>query len=159
LQFVLSKPPDRVKYTNLAVRRKDFEEIEALGIPAGILKGTAHFDDYCVRDVWMSFPGQRSADPIHVLERINLDVAHGEFVCIVDPSGCGKSTLLNIIAGFLRGSRGDITIDGEKLRGPDARRIFVFQENGVFPWLTVEANIGFGFRRLAADERNRIVGH
>lgn len=47
LQFVLSKPPDRVKYTNLAVRRKDFEEIEALGVKAGILKGTVHFDDYC----------------------------------------------------------------------------------------------------------------
>jgi NitT/TauT family transport system substrate-binding protein len=46
LRFVLSKPPDRVKYTNLAVRRKDFEEIEALGIEAGILEGTAHFEDY-----------------------------------------------------------------------------------------------------------------
>jgi NitT/TauT family transport system substrate-binding protein len=46
LRFVLSKPPDRVKYTNLRVRRKDFEEIEALGIEAGILEGTAHFDDY-----------------------------------------------------------------------------------------------------------------
>jgi NitT/TauT family transport system substrate-binding protein len=46
LRFVLSKPPDRVKYTNLALHRKDFEEIEALGVEAGILKGTAHFDDY-----------------------------------------------------------------------------------------------------------------
>jgi NitT/TauT family transport system substrate-binding protein len=46
LQYVLSKPPDRVKYTNLSVRRKDFAEIEALGREAGILKGTAHFDDY-----------------------------------------------------------------------------------------------------------------
>ena len=46
LRFVLSKPPDRVKYTNLKVVRKDFEEIEALGLEAGVLKGTAHFDDY-----------------------------------------------------------------------------------------------------------------
>ena len=46
LRFVLSKPPDRVKYTNLAVRRKDFEEIEALGLESGILTGTAHFEDY-----------------------------------------------------------------------------------------------------------------
>lgn len=46
LRFVLSKPPDRVKYTNLRVRREDFEEIEALGMEAGILEGTAHFDDY-----------------------------------------------------------------------------------------------------------------
>jgi NitT/TauT family transport system substrate-binding protein len=46
LRFVLSKPPDRVKYTNLTVLRKDFEEIEALGKEAGILDGTASFDDY-----------------------------------------------------------------------------------------------------------------
>jgi NitT/TauT family transport system substrate-binding protein len=46
LRFVLSKPPDRVKYTNLTVRRQDFEEIEALGLESGILKGTAHFEDY-----------------------------------------------------------------------------------------------------------------
>lgn len=47
LEFVLRKPPDRVKYTNLTVRRPDFEEIEALGKEAGILNGTAHFQDYC----------------------------------------------------------------------------------------------------------------
>jgi len=47
LRFVLSKPPDRVKYTNLRVHRKDFEEIENLGVELGILKGTAHFEDYC----------------------------------------------------------------------------------------------------------------
>jgi NitT/TauT family transport system substrate-binding protein len=46
LRFVLSKPPDRVKYTNLRVLRKDFEEIEALGLESGILQGTAHFEDY-----------------------------------------------------------------------------------------------------------------
>lgn len=46
LSFVLSKPPDRVKYTNLKLVRKDFEEIEALGVESGVLKGTAHFEDY-----------------------------------------------------------------------------------------------------------------
>ena len=46
LSFVLSKPPDRVKYTNLKPLQKDFEEIEKLGVEAGILKGTAKFDDY-----------------------------------------------------------------------------------------------------------------
>ena len=55
-----------------------------------------------VRDLWMSYPGKRQGDPTHVLERVNLDVREGEFVCIVGPSGCGKTTLLNIIAGFLR---------------------------------------------------------
>jgi NitT/TauT family transport system substrate-binding protein len=47
LEFVLSKPPDRVKYTNLSVRRPDFEEIEKIGVESGILKGTVHFEDYC----------------------------------------------------------------------------------------------------------------
>jgi len=78
-------------------------------------------------------------------------------VCLVGPSGCGKSTLLNIVGGFLRPIAGDIEIDGEPVSGPDPRRIFVFQERGVFPWLTVEGNIGFGLRTVSAAERARIV--
>ena len=50
-----------------------------------------------VRDLWMSFPGKKSGGDVHVLERVNLQVHEGEFVCIVGPSGCGKSTLLNIV--------------------------------------------------------------
>src|SRR3954470_15591870 len=76
--------------------------------------------------------------PIEVLQDINIDVAEGEFLCIVGPSGCGKSTLLNIAGGFLRPTAGEVTIDDEAVTGPDRRRIFVFQERGVFPWLTVE---------------------
>jgi len=79
-----------------------------------------------------------------VLEDINLDVSDGEFICLVGPSGCGKSTLLNLIGGFLSQTSGSITIDGQAVHGPDPRRILVFQELGVFPWLTVEGNIGFG---------------
>jgi ABC-type nitrate/sulfonate/bicarbonate transport system ATPase subunit len=94
---------------------------------------------------------------VHVLEDIELGVAAGEFVCILGPSGCGKSTLLNIIAGFLKPTEGGVAIDGEAVTGPDARRIFVFQERGVFPWLTVEGNIGFGlFRQSEAEKRERI---
>src|SRR5271165_6650906 len=112
-----------------------------------------------IRDVWMSYPGKRGKEPVHVLENINVDVQRGEFVCFVGPSGCGKSTLLNILGGFLNATRGTALVEGEPVRGPDARRIFVFQENGVFPWLTVEANVGFGLLRLKADERHRIVKH
>lgn len=112
-----------------------------------------------VRDVWMTFPGKQPGADVHVLERINLQVELGEFVCIVGPSGCGKSTLLNIIAGFLKATKGDVTIEGESLKGPDPRRVFVFQENGVFPWLTVRDNIGFGLSRKTAAERERIVHH
>jgi ABC-type nitrate/sulfonate/bicarbonate transport system ATPase subunit len=94
-----------------------------------------------------------------VLEDIQLDVADGEFVCLLGPSGCGKSTLLNIVGGFIKPSEGTVSIDGEAVTGPDPRRIFVFQERGVFPWLTVEDNIGFGLFRLPAQEKRERIAH
>src|ERR1700679_700852 len=99
--------------------------------------------------------GKRTA----VLDNINLAVAEGEFLCILGPSGCGKSTLLNTIAGFLSPTAGRVVIGGEVVRGPDARRIFVFQERGVFPWLTVEGNIGFGLFKLPREERERRIAY
>ena len=94
-----------------------------------------------------------------VLEDINLDVSDGEFICLVGPSGCGKSTLLNLMGGFLAPTSGSITIDGQPVQGPDPRRILVFQERGVFPWLTVEGNIGFGLSGLPRAERNQRIAH
>ena len=103
------------------------------------------------RDVAMRFG---TAD---VLRDITLSVEEGEFVCILGPSGCGKSTLLNIAGGFMRPTAGEVTIDGVSVSGPDPRRIFVFQERGVFPWLTVEQNVAFGLFRLTdAEKRERI---
>ena len=96
---------------------------------------------------------------IVVLRDIDLDVRDGEFVCILGPSGCGKSTLLNIVGGFVKPTGGSVTIDGETVDGPDPRRIFVFQERGVFPWLTVEGNIGFGLHRLSPAERASRIAH
>lgn len=110
-----------------------------------------------IRNVTMRFPGKRVGEQIEVLESINAEVAHGEFVCIVGPSGCGKSTLLNIVAGFLDATSGDVIVEGEPVHGPDPRRIFVFQENGVFPWLNVHENVGFGLRRIAKAERNSTI--
>ena len=101
----------------------------------------------------------RDGKTTRVLENINLEVGNGEFVCLLGPSGCGKSTLLSIMAGFLSPTSGAIRIDGEAVRGPDPRRIFVFQERGVFPWLTVEGNIGFGLFKLPRAERDRRIAH
>jgi len=112
-----------------------------------------------VRDVWLQYPGKTGTTTVPVLERVDLDVHAGEFVCIVGPSGCGKSTLLNAIAGFLRPSAGSIHVDGRAVKGPDPKRIFVFQENGVFPWLDVAHNIGFGLSRRPRAERERTVAH
>ena len=102
---------------------------------------------------------QRDGEAVSALEDINLDVSAGEFVCIVGPSGCGKSTLLNVLAGFLSSTSGSVTIDGEAVTGPDPRRILVFQERGVFPWLTVEGNIGFGLSKLSRAEREARIAH
>lgn len=112
-----------------------------------------------VRDCWKSFPGKRPGELVHVLEHVDLQVRAGEFVCVVGPSGCGKSTLLNIVGGFFKQSRGEVKVGGAEVNGPDPRRIFVFQENGVFPWLTVEENIGFGLMSRPASEREERVAH
>jgi len=102
---------------------------------------------------------RRDGNSTAVLDNVNLEVGEGEFVCLLGPSGCGKSTMLNIIAGFLSPSSGEVRIDGQVVRGPDPRRIFVFQERGVFPWLTVEGNIGFGLFKLSPAERDRRIAH
>lgn len=102
---------------------------------------------------------ERDGKKISVLEDINLEVGKGEFLCLLGPSGCGKTTLLNAMAGFLSPSAGKIRIDGEVVQGPDPRRIFVFQERGVFPWLTVEGNIGFGLFKLSRAEREQRIRH
>lgn len=96
---------------------------------------------------------------VAALEDINLDISDGEFICLVGPSGCGKSTLLNAMGGFLSPTSGSVTIDGEAVTGPDQRRILVFQERGVFPWLTVEGNIGFGLSKLSRAERESRIAH
>jgi NitT/TauT family transport system ATP-binding protein len=101
----------------------------------------------------------QDAESVPVLDDINLEVSDGEFVCIVGPSGCGKSTLLNVMAGFLPATAGTVTIDGEIVTGPDPRRILVFQERGVFPWLTVEGNIGFGLSKLSREEQRKRIAH
>jgi NitT/TauT family transport system ATP-binding protein len=109
------------------------------------------------RHVNMTF--KSGSESISVLENIDLDVSTGEFLCLVGPSGCGKSTLLSILAGFLSPTSGTVTIDQQEISGPDPRRIFVFQERGVFPWLTVEGNVGFGLFKLPRAEREQRIAH
>src|SRR5262245_35047025 len=107
----------------------------------------------------MTFPGKRGEPPVHVLDGISLEVRRGEFVVLVGPSGCGKSTVLNILGGFQEATGGEVLVGGEPVRGPDPRRIFVFQENGVFPWLNVSDNVGFGLLKRPRAERERAVAH
>jgi sulfonate transport system ATP-binding protein len=96
-----------------------------------------------------------SGEPLQALQNIFLDVRCGEFLCIVGPSGCGKSTLLHLIAGLHRQTSGDVLVDNEWVRGPGTDRILIFQELGLFPWLTVAENVEFGMRMKGASRQER----
>ncbi len=80
------------------------------------------------------------------LDKIHLEVNQGEFLCIVGPSGCGKSTLLHLIAGLQKATSGHVRTDGKIVDYPGTDRILIFQELGLFPWLTVGQNVEFGMK-------------
>ena len=92
-----------------------------------------------------SFPHKEKGQ-VKVLDRIDLHVEKGQFVSIVGPSGCGKSTLLYLIAGLEQPDSGEIRISGKKVKGAGPDRVVVFQEDGLFPWLTVLDNVTYGLR-------------
>jgi NitT/TauT family transport system ATP-binding protein len=91
-----------------------------------------------------------------IVSGINLDVAPGDFVCLLGPSGCGKSTLLNLVAGFLPATSGRVSVGGEPVRGPSVDRGVVFQSTeALFPWLTVQENVEYGLRMRGAPRAER----
>src|SRR5258707_2087897 len=81
---------------------------------------------------------------IEALRGANLRVKKGEFICLIGASGCGKSTLLRMAAGFEAATHGDNFMWGVPISGPGPSRGMVFQDYGLFPWLNVRDNIGFG---------------
>ena len=81
-----------------------------------------------------------------VLEDINLTIGQGQLVCVVGRSGCGKTTLLKIMAGFLPPTRGSLLLQDRPITAPGTDRCVVFQEDALFPWLTVAENMAFGLR-------------
>jgi NitT/TauT family transport system ATP-binding protein len=110
-------------------------------------------------DVGVDFP--TVAGPMTVVDGVDLEIRQGEFVSIIGPSGCGKTTLLNIVGGFVKPTRGRVLLDHEPVKGPGPDRGVIFQEYGVFPWLTVRGNIEFGLGLRAnvrhAGQRVEIV--
>ncbi len=111
-------------------------------------------------DVAVEFPTANG--PMRVVDGVSLDVRHGEFVSIIGPSGCGKTTLMNIVGGFVKPTSGQVLLDNRPIDAPGPDRGVIFQEYGVFPWLTVRGNIEFGLRLAAnkahAGRRDEIVG-
>lgn len=89
------------------------------------------------------------------LEKVNLSVEEGKFICLLGPSGCGKTTLLNMIAGFDKPSTGAIKINGNDVSQPLIDRIAIFQNFGLLPWRTVIKNVELGLESKGFDEKKR----
>ncbi len=106
-----------------------------------------------VRHFGLSYPTVDGE--VQAVSDVDLEVEPGEFVSILGPSGCGKSTLLNALAGFLKPTRGEVTVDGAPITGPGADRGMIFQHYSLFPWKTVIENVEFGLKmkRVEASQR------
>jgi NitT/TauT family transport system ATP-binding protein len=111
-------------------------------------------------DVAAEYVNERTGRQLQALEHVNLEVYHGEFVCIVGPSGCGKTTFLNAVDGLFPISGGSLTLDGRPITRPGPDRAMVFQHASLLPWRTVLDNVVYGLElqgrnRSAARERGR----
>jgi NitT/TauT family transport system ATP-binding protein len=97
--------------------------------------------------------GHTFRNEVVALRDVDIDVHHGEFVCLLGPSGCGKSTLLYALAGLMTPSGGHVTIDGAEVEGPGPDRVLVFQDAALFPWMTVLQNLTFPLRARGLGKR------
>ena len=105
----------------------------------------------------------RRGQPIEALRDVSIEVQAGQFVSIVGASGCGKTTLLRIVDGLMAPTQGTILVDGRPVTGPGPDRGFVFQQDALFPWRTVLANVIFGLgvqgrhKRESKERANRLL--
>jgi NitT/TauT family transport system ATP-binding protein len=115
-------------------------------------------------EVGYTYPG---STPTRALENLSLAVRDNEFLAVLGPVGCGKTTLLRILAGFLRPTAGSVRRDGAAVEGTSPHIGYVFQEDAVFPWMTVRDNVEFGLvargvdpavRRATSDELIGLIG-
>lgn len=108
-----------------------------------------------------AFELKKTALRIEVLDSISFSVPAKTITAIIGPSGCGKTTLLHIIAGFVGADSGIVRFDGEPVTTPDVRRTVIFQEYGLFPWLTVQDNLAYGLkiRKQKREKIREVVDH
>ncbi len=109
------------------------------------------------RGVGCAFAG-RKGQTITALHNVDLEIAEGEFVCLVGPSGCGKSTFLRIVAGLLPATSGELTIhsDAPTEAHPRPQNNVVFQEYALFPWKSALENVAFGLEMRGISKRERV---
>ncbi|HQS07431.1 MAG TPA: ABC transporter ATP-binding protein [Xanthobacteraceae bacterium] len=112
-----------------------------------------------IRNITKSFSAPDEAEAVIALDDVSCEINAGEFFCIIGPSGCGKSTLLHTIAGFSKPTLGAALRNGTPISGPGPDRTVIFQEYGLFPWMTVHQNVEFGLRAkgVGKAERKEIV--
>ena len=99
-----------------------------------------------LNNVSKSFAKIENDEVTHALNKINLSLESGEIISLVGPSGCGKSTILRLVAGLIFPTTGTVTVDEKEVTEPSPERGMVFQKPTLFPWLTVEKNIGFSLK-------------
>src|SRR5699024_6179387 len=92
-------------------------------------------------------------ETLEVLDDIDFNISEGEFVSLIGPSGCGKSTILKLIAGLDTPTSGEVLMNGRKVTGPGTDRVVVFQEGGLFPWMTVIENVTYGLLRKKMSKK------
>ncbi|MDR1191092.1 MAG: ABC transporter ATP-binding protein [Verrucomicrobiales bacterium] len=109
------------------------------------------------RQVSKRFPARRGGDPLLVLDHVDLDLRHGEFISIIGASGCGKTTLLRVMAGLEPDFTGSVELGGRPVTSPGPDKGVVFQDHRLLPWLTVADNVGFGLLNRPAADRQRVV--
>lgn len=120
------------------------------------MSNTLTADDLHIHVASKQFDSAQAQDgSLKVLENIDLQLPAGEFVSIVGASGCGKSTLLRLVLGLDTEYEGEIALSGEAITGPGLDRGIVFQDHRLFPWLTVEQNIGVGLRNSSHSARQK----
>jgi NitT/TauT family transport system ATP-binding protein len=107
-----------------------------------------------LREICVSYRSNKGTELL-ALDHVSLQVKAGEFLCIVGPSGCGKSTLLHLIAGLQAPASGEILVNDAPISGPGTDRILIFQELGLFPWLTVGENVEFGMKMKGVARAER----
>ncbi|WJH35811.1 ABC transporter ATP-binding protein [Paenibacillus sp. CC-CFT747] len=107
---------------------------------------------FAVRGVSKIYEGP---EPTVTLQDIHLTIEPGEFVCLLGPSGCGKSTLLELLAGLQAPTGGEVLLDGTRLQGPSRKLGVVFQDPSLFPWRTIEQNVGLGLELAGVGKAER----
>ncbi len=154
-------------FCTLLVQLKQITAIRQIIKPKSILiQMVVRLSKLSIKNISKSFPNGHGGR-VHVLDDISFDIEECEFVSLLGPSGCGKTTLLKIIAGLIPPDEGKVVLDGDLLKTGHSRVGYIFQQESLFPWLTVRQNVEFGLKikgrssediRKISDEMISLVG-